>query len=144
MRLVGLAERALELAVDRGLRRTAFGERLIDLGGNRERIADARIAIEQLRLLVLRTAWLLDTHGVRAARSEISQIKVAAPRVAQDVVDVAIQLHGAGGLSADQPLAAAWANARSLRLADGPDEVHRSLVARLEVARHEQAYGEAR
>ncbi len=137
MRLVGLAEMALELAIERGAQRTAFGERLIDLGGNRERIAAARIAIDQLRLLVLRTAWLLDTAGLAGARSEISQIKVAAPRVAQDVVDLAIQLHGGAGLSADHPLAAAWTSARSLRLADGPDEVHLSLIARLELARHE-------
>jgi acyl-CoA dehydrogenase len=137
MRLVGLAERALELAIERGTSRTAFGERLVDLGGNRERIADARIAIEQLRLLVLRTAWLLDTQGLAGARSEVSQIKVAAPRVAQDVIDLAIQLHGGGGLSADHPLAAAWTSARSLRLADGPDEVHRALIARLELARHD-------
>jgi acyl-CoA dehydrogenase len=137
MRLVGLAERALELAIKRGTTRMAFGERLVDLGGNAERIADARIAIDQLRLLVLRTAWLLDTAGLEGARSEVSQIKVAAPRVAQDVVDLAIQLHGGGGLSSDHPLAAAWTSARSLRLADGPDEVHRALIARLELARHD-------
>jgi acyl-CoA dehydrogenase len=86
---------------------------------------------------VLRTAWLLDTEGLAGARSEVSQIKVAAPRVAQDVIDLAIQLHGGGGLSADHPLAAAWTSARSLRLADGPDEVHRALIARLELARHD-------
>ena len=137
MRLVGLAERALELAIERGTTRTAFGRRLVDLGGNAERIAEARIAIDQLRLLVLRTAWLLDTEGLAGARSEVSQIKVAAPRVAQDVIDLAIQLHGGGGLSADHPLAAAWTSARSLRLADGPDEVHRALIARLELARHD-------
>jgi acyl-CoA dehydrogenase len=137
MRLVGLAERALELAIKRGTTRMAFGERLVDLGGNAERIADARIAIDQLRLLVLRTAWLLDTAELEGARSEVSQIKVAAPRVAQDVVDLAIQLHGGGGLSSDHPLAAAWTSARSLRLADGPDEVHRALIARLELARHD-------
>jgi acyl-CoA dehydrogenase len=142
MRLVGLAERALELAIARGLSRTAFGQPLIDLGGNRERVADARIAIDQLRLLVLRTAWLLDTSGLASARSEVSQIKVAAPRVAQDVVDLAIQLHGGGGLSADHPLAAAWASARSLRLADGPDEVHRAVIARLEIARHQHTGGD--
>ena len=137
MRLVGLAERALELAIERGTTRTAFGRRLVDLGGNAERIAEARIAIDQLRLLVLRTAWLLDTEGLAGARSEVSQIKVAAPRVAQDVIDLAIQLHGGGGLSTDHPLAAAWTSARSLRLADGPDEVHRALIARLELSRHD-------
>jgi acyl-CoA dehydrogenase len=135
MRLVGLAEHALELAIRRATDRTAFGKRLFDLGGNAERIADARIAIDQLRLLVLRAAWLLDTEGLAGARSEVSQIKVAAPRVAQDVVDLAIQLHGGGGLSSDHPLAAAWTSARSLRLADGPDEVHRALIARLELSR---------
>jgi acyl-CoA dehydrogenase len=135
MRLVGLAEHALELAIRRATDRTAFGKRLFDLGGNAERIADARIAIDQLRLLVLRTAWLLDTEGLAGARSEVSQIKVAAPRVAQDVVDLAIQLHGGGGLSSDHPLATAWTSARSLRLADGPDEVHRALIARLELSR---------
>ncbi|MBA2774632.1 MAG: acyl-CoA dehydrogenase family protein [Nocardioidaceae bacterium] len=133
MRLVGLAERALELALERGTTRVAFGKPLVNLGGNRERIADARIAIEQLRLLVLKTAWLLDTRGLAGALSEVSQIKVAAPRVAQDVVDMAMQLHGGAGLSQDFPLAAAWASARSLRLADGPDEVHRGVVARLEL-----------
>ncbi|MBA2699392.1 MAG: acyl-CoA dehydrogenase family protein [Nocardioidaceae bacterium] len=133
MRLVGLAERALELALERGTSRVAFGKPLVNLGGNRERIADARIAIEQLRLLVLKTAWLLDTQGLAGALSEVSQIKVAAPRVAQDVVDMAIQLHGGAGLSQDFPLAASWASARSLRLADGPDEVHRGVIARLEL-----------
>ncbi|MEP6664825.1 MAG: acyl-CoA dehydrogenase family protein [Nocardioidaceae bacterium] len=133
MRLVGLAERALELACARGTSRVAFGKPLINLGGNRERIADARIAIDQLRLLVLKTAWLLDTEGLQGALSEVSQIKVAAPRVAQDVIDMAIQLHGGSGLSDDYPLATAWTSARSLRLADGPDEVHRGVIARLEL-----------
>lgn len=136
MRLVGLAEKALELACKRGTARSAFGRPIVKLGGNRERIADARIAIEQVRLLVLKTAWLLDTQGLPGARSEVSQIKVAAPRVAQDVIDMAMQLHGGGGLSDDFPLAAAWTSARSLRLADGPDEVHRGVVARLELERH--------
>jgi acyl-CoA dehydrogenase len=133
MRLVGLAEKALELACERGMRRTAFGKPLINLGGNRERIAEARIAIEQVRLLVLKTAWLLDTRGLQGALSEVSQIKVAAPRVAQDVIDMSMQLHGGGGLSEDFPLAAAWTAARALRLADGPDEVHRAVVARIEL-----------
>jgi acyl-CoA dehydrogenase len=111
----------------------ASGKPLVNLGGNRERIADARIAIEQLRLLVPKTAWLLDTEGLQGALSEVSQIKVAAPRVAQDVIDMAIQLHGSGGLSHDHILAAAWTSARSFRLADGPDEVHRGVIARLEL-----------
>ncbi|NLV77755.1 MAG: acyl-CoA dehydrogenase [Rhodococcus sp.] len=139
MRLVGLAEHALELACRRGLERTAFGKRLIDLGGNRERIADARIAINQLRLLVLNAAWLLDTQGLAGARSAVSEIKVAAPRVAQQVVDFAIQIHGGAGMSGDFPLAGAWTAARALRLADGPDEVHQGLVARFELAKYTEA-----
>lgn len=137
MRLIGLAEKALELAIRRGLARTAFGKPLVDLGGNRERIADARIAIDQARLLVLNTAYLLDTSG--AAVSEVSQIKVAVPRMAQEVIDLAIQLHGGAGLSEDYPLAAAWTAARALRLADGPDEVHRGVVARHELAKYREA-----
>jgi acyl-CoA dehydrogenase len=134
MRLIGLAEKALELAIERGTSRTAFGKPLVNLGGNRERIADARIAINQARLLVLQTADLLDTKGLAGALSEVSQIKVAVPRMAQDVIDMAIQLHGGGGLSDDFPLAAAWTSARALRLADGPDEVHRGVIARIELA----------
>jgi acyl-CoA dehydrogenase len=136
MRLIGLAEKALELAIERGTSRTAFGKPLVNLGGNRERIADARIAINQARLLVLQTAYLLDTKGLAGALSEVSQIKVAVPRMAQDVIDMAIQLHGGGGLSDDFPLAAAWTSARALRLADGPDEVHRGVIARIELASH--------
>ena len=138
MRLIGLAEKSLELALRRGTSRTAFGKPLVNLGGNRERIADARIAINQARLLVLQTADLLDTKGLAGALSEVSQIKVAVPRMAQDVVDMAIQLHGGGGLSDDYPLAAAWTSARALRLADGPDEVHRGVVARIELAKYVQ------
>jgi len=138
MRLIGLAEKALELALQRGTGRTAFGKPLVNLGGNRERIADARIAINQARLLVLQTAYLLDTKGLAGALSEVSQIKVAVPRMAQDVVDMAIQLHGGGGLSDDFPLAAAWTSARSLRLADGPDEVHRGVIARIELASYRE------
>ena len=136
MRLIGLAERSLELACARGTDRTAFGKPLVNLGGNRERIAKARIAINQARLLVLNTAWLLDTQGLAGARSEVSQIKVAVPSMALEVIDMAIQLHGAAGLSEDFPLAGAYAGARSLRLADGPDEVHLGLVARFELAKY--------
>jgi len=134
MRLVGLAEMALEAACRRALERTAFGKPLASLGGNRERIADARIAIDQARLLVLHAAWKLDTEG--SALAEVSQIKVAVPSMAQAVVDMAMQLHGGGGFSEDHPLAGAWTNARSLRMADGPDEVHRGVVARLELGRY--------
>lgn len=136
MRLIGLAEHALELACRRALSRTAFGQPLARLGGNGERIAEARIAIEQARLLVLKAAWSLDQHGIRRSMSEVSQIKVAVPRTAQQVIDLAIQLHGGAGVSNDFPLAAAWTAARCLRLADGPDEVHLGLVARMELARY--------
>jgi acyl-CoA dehydrogenase len=134
MRLIGLAERSLELACRRATEREAFGKPLANLGGNRERIAKARIAINQARLLVLHTAWLLDTKGLAGARSEVSQIKVVVPNMALEVIDMAIQLHGAAGLSEDFPLAAAYSGARSLRLADGPDEVHLNVVARHELA----------
>ena len=144
MRLIGLAEKALELALQRGTSRTAFGKPLVNLGGNRERIADARIAINQARLLVLQTAYLLDTEGLAGALSEVSQIKVAVPRMAQDVIDMAMQLHGGGGLSDDFPLAAAWTSARALRLADGPDEVHRGVIARIELASYLSAAQEAK
>jgi acyl-CoA dehydrogenase len=137
MRLIGQAEVALELAIKRGLSRTAFGKPLVNLGGNRERIADARIAIDQARLLVLNAAWKLDVGGPLNALSEVSQIKVIVPNVAQQVIDMAIQLHGGGGLSSDVPLSAMWTNARALRLADGPDEVHRGVVARLEIGKHQ-------
>jgi acyl-CoA dehydrogenase len=136
MRLIGLAEMALELACKRALSREAFGRPLAKLGGNAERIADARIAIEQARLLVLKAAWSLDHKGIVRSMSEVSQIKVAVPSMAQGVVDMAIQLHGGAGVSGDVPLAAAWTAARSLRLADGPDEVHRGLVARMELGKY--------
>ena len=136
MRLIGQAEVALELAIRRGLERQAFGKPILDLGGNRERIADARIAIDQARLLVLDAAWKLDVGGPLNALSEVSAIKVAAPRMAQDVIDMAMQMHGGGGLSSDFPLAGMWTNARALRLADGPDEVHRGVVARVEIAKY--------
>ena len=138
MRLIGLAEMALRLACERGTERVAFGKPLINLGGNRERIADARIAIEQARLLVLKAAWLIDTKGVFAAMSEISQIKVACPNVAQSAIDMAMQIHGGAGLSEDFPLAPAWTMARALRLADGPDEVHRGLIAKFELMKYKK------
>jgi acyl-CoA dehydrogenase len=143
MRLIGLAEAALELACERAATRVAFGKPLANLGGNRERIADARIAIQQARLLVLHAAWLLDTEGLLGALSAVSQIKVAVPNVAQHVIDVAMQLHGGAGMSDDLPLAAGWTIARALRIADGPDEVHRGVVARIELGPYLQRAKEA-
>ncbi len=136
MRVLGAAERALELMIARARSRQAFGKALIDLGGNRDIIADARIALEQARLLTLKAAWMMDTVGAKAAMSEISQIKVVAPTVAQKIIDQAIQMHGGAGLSDDTPLAALYAYARVLRIADGPDEVHKALIAKLELRRH--------
>jgi acyl-CoA dehydrogenase len=136
MRAVGLAERALELACQRATTRTAFGKPLASLGGNRERIADARIAINRSRLLVLHAAWLLDQGMSLEALSAVSEIKVEVPNMALGVIDMAIQLHGGGGLTDDFPLAAAWVGARSLRLADGPDEVHRGVIAKLELGKY--------
>jgi acyl-CoA dehydrogenase len=136
MRLIGLAEQALELACRRSLDREAFGRPLAKLGGNSEKIGQARIAIEQARLLVLKAAWSLDHRGIARSMSEVSQIKAAVPTMAQGVIDMAMQLHGGAGMSDDFPLAAAWTGARALRIADGPDEVHRALVARFELARY--------
>ena len=135
MRCLGAAEQALELMIDRGMSRTAFGKPLLNLGGNRERVAEARIAIDQARLLTLYAAWKLDELGALGAMTEISAIKVAAPNVLQQVVDAAIQLHGGAGLSEDTPLTGFFAQARSLRLADGPDEVHKGVIARIELAK---------
>jgi len=133
MRVIGSAERALKLMCERSLTRIAFGKPLAQLGGNIDIIAEARIGIEQARLLTLKAAWLMDTVGVKGAMSEISQIKVVAPNLAQRVIDQAIQMHGGAGVSDDFPLTAMFANARVLRLADGPDEVHRALIAKLEL-----------
>ncbi|PJE95397.1 acyl-CoA dehydrogenase [Streptomyces carminius] len=141
MRLIGMAERALELACRRATERTAFGKPLVDLGGNRERVARARIAIDQARLHVLHTAWLLDTAGAAAATGELSQVKAAVPAMAQDVIDMAIQFHGGAGLSDDTPLTGFLAAARALRLADGPDEVHLGVVARRELRRYRDERG---
>ena len=136
MRCIGAAERALELLIRRGLARTAFGKPILHLGGNLERVADLRMAIDQARLLTLFAAWKIDTQGVKAAMSEISAIKVVAPNVLQRVVDEAIQIHGGAGVSHDVPLTALFTVARALRLADGPDEVHRAMVARVELAKY--------
>lgn len=134
MRLIGLTEKCLDLALQRSVSRVAFGKPLAQLGGNREKFAEARIKINQARLHVLHAAWKLDTFGSAASLSEVSEIKVAVPRMACEVIDFAIQIHGGGGTGPDFPLAAAYAGARSLRLADGPDEVHLGVVSRLMLA----------
>jgi acyl-CoA dehydrogenase len=135
MRLIGLAERALELMCRRARERVAFGRPLAEQGMAREAIARSRLEIEQARLLVLRAAHLIDTAGAKVARREIAMIKAVAPAMAQGVIDRAIQIHGAAGVSQDTFLARAWSIARTLRIADGPDEVHLESVARLELAR---------
>jgi acyl-CoA dehydrogenase len=136
MRAIGMAERALEAMVRRAMSREAFGGPISDQGVVRQQIAESRMEIEQARLLVLKTAWLIDRFGAGGARAEIASIKVVAPRVATAVIDRAIQLHGAGGLGPDFPLARLYAHARTLRLADGPDEVHIRSVAREEIRRY--------
>jgi acyl-CoA dehydrogenase len=136
MRLIGLAERALELMSKRTLQRVAFGKPIAAHGVTQERIAEARIMIEQARLLTLKAAYMMDTVGNKGARGEIAMIKVVAPNIACQIIDWAIQAHGAGGVSDDFPLAYAYAHARTLRLADGPDEVHRNAIAKLELSRY--------
>ncbi|MGW0906397.1 acyl-CoA dehydrogenase family protein [Streptomyces sp. NPDC002853] len=136
MRLIGMAERAIELMCRRAVARTAFGKPLAQQGVVQEWIADARVAVEQLRLLVLKTAWLMDTVGNKGAHTEIQSIKIATPRTVVDILDQAVQLHGAGGVSQDFPLAELWASARTLRLADGPDEVHQRSLARRELKKY--------
>jgi acyl-CoA dehydrogenase len=136
MRAIGVAERALELMCRRLDSRVAFGRKISEQGVWRERIAESRIRIDTARLLTLKTAWLMDTVGNKQAQSEIAMIKVLAPTVAQQVLDWAIQAHGAAGVSDDFPLAYQWAGNRTLRLADGPDEVHRNAIAKLELAKY--------
>jgi acyl-CoA dehydrogenase len=139
MRLVGLAERALEAMCRRVRSRVAFGKRLAEQGTIRADIAESRMEIEQARLLTLQAASLMDTVGNKAARREIAMIKVVVPRMAQRVIDRAIQAHGAAGVSEDFGLASAWAYARTIRLADGPDEVHRESIAKLELERSQES-----
>ena len=136
MRAIGAAEKALELLCQRAASRVAFGKPLALLGGNGDIIANARMDIEQARLLTLKAAWMMDKVGNKAAMSEISQIKVVAPKVALDIIDKAIQMHGAMGVSDDVPLTALFSYCRSLRLADGPDEVHRRLIAKIEMGKY--------
>jgi acyl-CoA dehydrogenase len=139
MRLIGLAERALEALCRRVQSRVAFGKPIAEQGTIRADIANSRIEIEQARLLTLKAAYLMDKVGNKEARSEIAMIKVVAPNMALRVIDRAIQAHGGAGVSDDFGLAAAWASARTLRLADGPDEVHREVIAKLELRRHDSS-----
>jgi acyl-CoA dehydrogenase len=136
MRAIGAAESALEFMCRRGLSRRAFGKELVKLGGNFDRIADARIQIEMARLLTLKAAWMIDNADVESARTWVSMIKVVAPNTALRIIDDAIQMHGAAGVSQDFPLAKMYMSNRTLRLADGPDEVHRMVVARSELRRY--------
>jgi acyl-CoA dehydrogenase len=136
MRLIGAAERALELMCLRAAQRSAFGGPLAAQGVIQDWIAEARVRIEQARLLVLKTAWLMDTGGNKSAHTEIQAIKIVTPAMAEWVIDKAIQVHGAAGISQDFPLAHLWASARSLRFADGPDEVHKRSLARRELKRY--------
>jgi alkylation response protein AidB-like acyl-CoA dehydrogenase len=136
MRMIGVAEEAIEAMTKRLLSRTAFGKKLAEQSVWEERIADARIDIEMTRLLCLKAADMMDRVGNKAAQGEIAMIKVAAPRTALKVLDDAIQAHGGAGVSSDFPLASAWASVRTLRLADGPDEVHRRAIARQEYKKH--------
>ena len=141
MRSVGVAERALELMCARADSRVAFGKALADQGVIRDWIAESRVRIEQLRLLVLKAAWLMDTVGNKAAHTEIQAIKIATPATVEWIIDKAIQVHGAGGLSQDFPLASAFAGIRTLRFADGPDEVHKNALARAELKRQRSRRG---
>jgi acyl-CoA dehydrogenase len=136
MRVIGLAERALELMCQRALTRTAFHRTLAEQGVTRERIADARLLIDQARLLTLNAAWKMDVAGNKVAKKEIAMIKVVAPNMACQVIDWAMQVHGGAGVCDDFPLAANYADARTLRYADGPDEVHRNQIAKYELERH--------
>jgi acyl-CoA dehydrogenase len=141
MRLIGMAERAFDLMCARALTRVAFGKPLAADGDVERIIADCRLQIDMMRLLVLRTAWLIDTVGAKQARTEISEIKICVPSTTQDVIDRAIQIHGAAGLTSDFPLAMLFAQARGLRFADGPEEVHRAVLARRELRRYSDTDG---
>lgn len=136
MRAIGQAEKALDMMCQRGLSREAFGKKIAELGANYDIIANARMEIEMARLLCLKAAWMMDTAGVRAAQPWISKIKVVAPLMAGKVIDEAMQMHGAGGISQDHDLASMWTHVRTLRFADGPDAVHRRQVARAELRKH--------
>jgi acyl-CoA dehydrogenase len=133
MRLIGVAERSLEMMCERARSRVAFGKPVAEQGVVRQWIAEARLAIDQARLLVLKAAWMMDTVGNKAARKEIAMIKAVVPQMALKIIDRAIQVHGGGGVCQDYPLASFWTYARSLRLADGPDEVHLESIAKMEL-----------
>jgi len=139
MRLIGMAERALELMCKRALSRSPFGKPLAEQGVIQEWIAESRVRIEQCRLLVLKAAWLMDTVGNKGAHTEIQSIKIIAPATAEWIIDKAVQAYGAAGVGQDTPLARLWAQARTLRLADGPDEVHKRSLARRELNRYRSA-----
>ena len=136
MRLIGLAERALELMCERASARVAFGKPIAAQTVTQERIAEARCQIDMARLLTLKAAWMMDVAGNKTARAEIAMIKVVAPGMACRVIDWAMQVHGAMGMSDDTPLAYFYALARTLRFADGPDEVHRNAIAKIELGKH--------
>jgi acyl-CoA dehydrogenase len=136
MRLIGLAERSLELMCKRASSRVAFGKPVAAQTVTQERIAEARCMIDQARLLTLKAAWMMDVAGNKAAKAEIAMIKVVAPNMACQVIDWAMQVHGGGGMSEDFPLAQFYTNARTLRFADGPDEVHRNAIAKMELGKH--------
>ena len=139
MRMIGLAERALDLMCQRALQRVTFGKPVAENANVQDWIAESRIELEMVRLLTMKTAWLMDTVGNRHARVEIAAIKVAAPQVALKIIDRAIQVHGGGGVSSDFPLAQMWADVRTLRIADGPDEVHKRTIAQRELRRWDAA-----
>jgi acyl-CoA dehydrogenase len=142
MRSIGMAERALDLMCQRARERVSFGKPVAENANIQDWIAESRIELEMIRLLTMKTAWLMDTVGNRHARVEIAAIKVAAPQVALKVIDRAIQVHGGGGVSDDFPLASMWAHQRTLRLADGPDEVHKRTIAQRELRRWDLSAGE--
>jgi alkylation response protein AidB-like acyl-CoA dehydrogenase len=136
MRLIGMGERALELMCTRALARTTFGRPIAEQGVVQDWIAESRVRLEQARLLVLKAAWLMDTVGNKGAHTEIQAIKITVPSTVEWIIDKAIQTYGAAGVSQDTPLAALWAGSRTLRLADGPDEVHKRSLARRELNRY--------
>ncbi|MDN5760345.1 MAG: acyl-CoA dehydrogenase, partial [Tomitella sp.] len=141
MRCIGMAERALELLCRRAQSRTTFGKPIAENANIQDWIAEARIDIEMIRLLTLKAAYLMDTVGNKEARTEIAAIKVAAPNIALKIIDRAIQVHGGAGVTDDYPLAMAWAHLRTLRLADGPDEVHKRSIARQELRKYKSSTG---